>query len=120
MQHFEFEFLGLKRLLCIPHRVEVILDRAALRQQVGGDVFRAVVVAVRTSPVNEADAARPHHVEEQLLLGNRMLGPDQQLQQRAGEAPAQALQLAPALLAVEHGVDRFQRPALIEHDAILE
>lgn len=120
MQHFEFELFLLGRLLGIPHRVELMLDRAAFRQQVGGDVFRGVIVAVRTSPVNEANAARPHHVEEQLLLFNRVTAPDQQLQQRAGEASAQAFQLAPALVAVEHRVDRIQRPALVEHDAVLE
>ena len=72
------------------------------------------------SPVDEADAAGAHHVEEQLLFRNGMLAPYQQFQQRAGEAPAQALQFAPAPVPVEHGVDRIQRPALVEHDAVLE
>ena len=49
-----------------------------------------------------------------------MIAPDQQFQQRPGETPAQAFQLAPALVTVEHRINRIQRPALVQHDAVLE
>src|SRR3954452_10582534 len=70
--------------------------------------------------MNKAYAARLHHAEKHFLLGRRVITPDQRFQQFAGKAAAKVAQLPIAVLAVEYGIDRFERPGLIENDAVLE
>ena len=58
-----------------------------------------VIVAVGAFPVDETDAARLHHVEEQPLFRDGMFAPHEQFQQRAGEAAGRlACQYTPVLL----------------------
>ena len=49
-----------------------------------------------------------------------MLLPGQRMQQRTGEAAAETADLSIALLPVENGVERLQRPTLVEDDLVAE
>ena len=75
---------------------------------------------MRPLPVHEANPAGAHHIQEQFLLRRTVFAPDQQFQQRTGETAAQTFQFPIRFLTVEHGIDRVQRPALIQHDPVPE
>lgn len=61
-----------------------------------------------------------HHADQQFLLADRAVDPDERLQQGAGKAAAQVPHLPQAGVAIEDGVDGLQRPTLVEDNAILE
>jgi hypothetical protein len=46
--------------------------------------------------------------------------PDEAPEPRAGKAPASPAKFPQGSLAVEDGVDSFQRPALVQHDPFAE
>ena len=103
--------------------VEVGLHRLAARQQVGRDAEGFVVIdPPRPLAVDEADAAGAHHAEKQPLLVRRiaLLFPDEFLKPQPVEPAALALEPPVAARAVEHRIDRVQRPGMVEHDAVAE
>ena len=105
----------------VPFLAKLFLYRRVVAggKQVGRDVLGLdVLVAV---PIGKADPALPHEAEKQLLLLLAMLLPHPFGEIGAAEAPAIALDGLERLgLAMEHGIDRIQRPGLIENDVVAE
>ncbi len=71
-------------------------------------------------PMQKADPARLHHAQEQALLFDVVILPDQQFQKRPSKSAAEAAQFLVRFIAVEDRVDRVQRPALVQNDAVIE
>ena len=65
----------------------------------------------------KADAAALHHAEKDLLFLGRVVRPDKRFEIGPTKAPV-ASEQRQDLLSVEEGVDGFQRPILVEDDAI--
>ncbi len=70
--------------------------------------------------MDEANATRLHHAEKEPLLVDAIFAPDQRIEQRACKTTVGIAKLAIALLALKDGINRLQRPLLIEDDAVVE
>ncbi len=90
-----------------PDRFDLRRDRLSVRQQVGGDVFGLDPAFAIARAMHEADAARRHQAEEQLLFLDAVILPDQRLEQGPIEAASKLAELAITLLPVEDGIDRL-------------
>ena len=78
-----------------------------IRQEIGSDEF-AIVFVVLEGAVQEANAAGPHHADEQLLLPLAILLPDQAAKLRAGKASAGPTKFLECALPVELSWNMFR------------
>src|SRR5262249_53010442 len=87
-------------------------------QEMGRDVLSLDPLLAVLLLDSEADAALLHEAQKQLLLRHPVLLPNPLRKLRASEAATVALDLPEALrVAVEHRVDGFERPRLVERSS---